>query len=205
MGFTTTPQRFRVAVTGGIGSGKSYVCRLLEQHGISIYDCDAQAKRLMRTSATLQHQLSDTIGANIAPCGHIDKALLSRYLLASEDNKARVNAIVHPAVIADFLASPYTWMESAILFESGYAHVVQCIVCVCCPDAVRIERICQRDGITPTQARQWIDAQWPQERVRQMAHLVVDNDGTTPLTPQIDNLLQRIGDMQTDYNNSHTI
>ena len=183
---------FRVAITGGIGSGKSFVCRMLERRDINIYDCDAAAKRLMRTSLPLQQRLATLVGQQVVHNGTIDKALLSHFLLASEDNKARLNAIVHPAVIDDFLASPYTWMESAILFESGYDHIVDYIVCVTCPDDIRIQRICRRDGIAPAQARQWIDNQWPQERIRTLSHFEVINDGNHPLIPQIDTLLQNI-------------
>ncbi len=201
MDATCSTAPFRVALTGGIGSGKSYVCRLLEQRGIRIYDCDAAAKRLLRTSAPLQEQLARLVGQPIVSDGQIDKALLSRYLLTSEDNQQRLNAVIHPAVIDDFLHSSCTWMESAILFESGYAHIADCIVCVTCPDDIRIRRICHRDNITPAQAQQWIDRQWQQEEVLRRSHIEIVNDGTTPLPPQIDNMLQRIHAMQQEQTN----
>ena len=107
----------RIGITGGIGSGKSYVCRLLEQRGIEVYDCDAAAKRLIRTSRRMRQQLQQLIGS-------LQKADISRFLLASEENQQRVNAIVHPAVFQDFEESGMQWMESAILYESGADKLV---------------------------------------------------------------------------------
>lgn len=87
----------KIAITGGIGSGKSYVCRLLEQRGIEVYDCDAAAKRLMRTSDRLQQQLKALVGdAVYSADGVLQKPVLAEFLLASEANKLAINDIVHP-------------------------------------------------------------------------------------------------------------
>ena len=93
----------KVGITGGIGSGKSYVCKHLQQHGITVYDCDAAAKRLIRTSPTLQKQIISLVGS-------LDKAAMSRFLLASEANQQAMNAIIHPAVFQDFETSGMQWM-----------------------------------------------------------------------------------------------
>ena len=94
-----------VAITGGIGGGKSYVCRLLGERGIRVYDCDAAAKRLMRTSRTLQEQLSSLVGVDLFPGGQLQKPLLRQYLLQSRDHGRVIDDIVHPAVAEDFLLS----------------------------------------------------------------------------------------------------
>ena len=81
----------KIAITGGIGSGKSYVCRLLEQRGIAVYDCDAAAKRLMRTSTTLQQQLKTLVGdAVYSADGVLQKPVLAAFLLASEAHKLAI-------------------------------------------------------------------------------------------------------------------
>ena len=96
----------RIAITGGIGSGKSYVCRMLEQRGIKIYDCDAAAKRLMRTSGSLQLQLKELVGEDVYSAdGVLQKHVLAEFLLASEANKVALNNVVHPAVAVDYEAS----------------------------------------------------------------------------------------------------
>ena len=110
----------KIAITGGIGSGKSYVCRILEKQGIRVYDCDAEAKRLMRTDARLQAGLKKLVGDQVYSAeGVLQKPVLAQFLLAGEANKQAVNDVVHPAVARDFEQSSYEWMESAILFDSG--------------------------------------------------------------------------------------
>ena len=107
----------KIAITGGIGSGKSYVCRELERHGIMVYDCDAGAKRLMRSDAALQEQLIQLVGNDVYQDGVLQKPVLAKFLLSSEANKQAVNDVVHPAVARDFEQSDCDWLESAILFE----------------------------------------------------------------------------------------
>lgn len=184
----------RIAITGGIGSGKSYVCALLAQRGIAIYDCDTAAKRLMRQSAHLRRQLTALIGADAYDAqGQLNKAAVARFLLASASNAQAIDAIVHPAVIRDFLSSGMQWMESAILFESGAYRVVDKVVVVTAPRAVRLERVVRRDGITPEKAAEWMGRQWSQDRVRQRADYEIVNDGLCPLEPQIEQLLSSLG------------
>lgn len=138
----------KTAVTGGIGSGKSHVCWLLREQGIEIYDCDSAAKILMRTSQEIKCKLKSLVGDDVYCGDGINKPVLTRFLLAGEDNKRAVNAIVHPAVARDFEKSGMEWMECAILFESGFDHLVDRIVCITAPRQLRIERIMRRDGIT---------------------------------------------------------
>ena len=172
----------KTGITGGIGSGKSYVCKLLAQRGIEVYDCDAAAKRLIRTSPHLRQQLKALIGS-------LDKAAISRFLLASEENQQAVNAIVHPAVFQDFEESGMLWMESAILFESGADKLVDRVIVVTAPEEIRIQRVMQRDGITREKALQWIARQWPQEQVKARADFEIVNDGHADLNSQIERLL----------------
>jgi dephospho-CoA kinase len=172
----------KTGITGGIGSGKSYVCKLLAQRGIEVYDCDAAAKRLIRTSPRLRQQLKALIGS-------LDKAAISRFLLANEENQQAVNAIVHPAVFQDFEESGMLWMESAILFESGADKLVDRVVVVTAPEEIRIERVMQRDDITREKTLQWIARQWPQEQVIARADFEIVNDGQADLNSQIEKLL----------------
>lgn len=179
----------KIAITGGIGSGKSYVCRMLEQRGIRIYDCDSAAKRLMRTSPTLLQQLTELIGPDTYDSeGHLNKAEVARFLLLSEQNAQAIDAIVHPAVAQDFLQSGYQWMECAILFESGFDNLVDKVIVVTAPEEIRIERVMNRDGITREKALEWMHHQWSQEQVVEKSHYEIINDGH-PLEPQIEKIL----------------
>lgn len=184
----------KVAITGGIGSGKSYVCRELERHGIRVYDCDAAAKRLMRTDADLQAGLRKLVGEEVYVDGVLQKPILAKFLLANEANKQAVNDVVHPAVACDFEKSDYDWLESAILFESGFIHRTHfdVVVCVTAPTEVRLHRVMQRDHISEQKAREWIDAQMPQADVLSQSHFEIVNDGMEDVEAQVGQLLRKL-------------
>lgn len=183
----------KIGITGGIGSGKSYVCKLLADSGIEVYDCDAAAKRLMRQDRQLREALTSLIGLNTYDAdGRLNKAEVARYLLQSAEHAHAIDAIVHPAVFRDFEESGRQWMESAILFESGINQLVDYVVVVTAPEELRIERVMQRDGIDRAKALEWIGRQWPQDQVRSRADFEIINDGVQPLAPQVANLLAAI-------------
>ena len=183
-----------VALTGGIGSGKSFVCRFLETKGIRVYDCDAAAKRLMRTSLLLQQQLCQLVGPELFAERKLQKALLARFLLASEENKQAVNAVIHPAVAADFLSSGYEWFESAILFESGFNKRVPCdfVVGVTAPVEVRARRVMDRDGISYEKAKDWIMRQMPEEEMKSRCNYIIVNDGETNIESEVDAVIAQL-------------
>jgi dephospho-CoA kinase len=172
----------KVGITGGIGSGKSYVCQLLRTRGIEVYDCDQAAKRIIRTSEKVRQQLLQLIGS-------LEKADIARFLLESEANAKKIDAIVHPAVFRDFEESGYQWMESAILYESGANKLVDRVIVVTAPEEVRIQRVMQRDSITREKALQWMQRQWPQSELLRRADYEIINDGHTDLNEQLNKIL----------------
>ena len=172
----------KIGITGGIGSGKSYVCQLLRAHGIEVYDCDQAAKRIICTSDNVRQQLLQLIGS-------LEKADIARFLLESESNAKQIDAIVHPAVFRDFEESGFQWMESAILYESGANQLVDRVVVVTAPEEVRIQRVMQRDGISREKTLQWMQRQWPQSELLRRADYEIVNDGHADLNSQIEKLL----------------
>ena len=182
----------KVGIAGGIGSGKSYVAQRLAKHGIEVYDCDAAAKRLMRTSPEFRRQLTDLIGPDTYQSDRLNKAAVSCFLLASEEDAHAINAIVHPAVFADFLQSGFQWLESAIMYESGADRYVDRVIVVTAPEEVRLQRIVQRDGITRKQAMEWINRQWAQDEVRRRADYEIINDGQADIDKQINIILEQL-------------
>lgn len=180
-----------IAITGGIGSGKSFVCKQLELTGIRVYDCDAAAKRLWATDATLQRDLTALVGEGVYINNVLQKRVLAQYLLKSDANKLAVDNLIHPVIARDFLQSGYSWLESAILFDSGFYKRIDFdfIVCVSAPLETRVQRVMKRDGITEVKALEWINKQWPQEKVEQYSDFVIVNDGVRDLNAQIKELL----------------
>lgn len=188
----------KVAVTGGIGSGKSYVCRLIERRGIHVYDCDSAAKRIMASSDEIKVALCRVVGDDVLSEGRIDKAVLASYLLKSEKNAQQINRIVHPAVAEDFISSGYSWMECAILFSSGFDKLVDKVVCVTAPLEVRVDRIVRRDNISRDNALEWIGRQMPQEEVKTLSDYEIVNDGVLDVDIQIDKILASISGFDAD-------
>ena len=193
----------RFGVTGGIGSGKSYVLRLLAERGIPVYDSDSEAKRLMLVDADIREGLTGLLGNDVyLPDGELNKPLISAYLFASAQNAERINAIVHPRVKAGFnrwaseQKAPIVALESAILFESGFEDVVDFVVTVCAPIEVRMHRVQERDGATEAQVRKRMAAQMDDEEKCKRSDFVILNDGNKPLDIQIDDLLQILGRME---------
>lgn len=183
----------RIGITGGIGSGKSYVCKQLASMSIDVYDCDSAAKRIIRTSPAIREALTRLIGPDTYSIdGQLNKASVASFLLASESNAHAIDAIVHPAVAADFRQSNKEWMECAILYESGFDRLVDKIVLVYAPDEVRIQRVMQRDGISRNKVLEWMGRQWPQDEVRKRADYEIINDGTQNLNTQLEELLDKI-------------
>lgn len=187
----------RIGITGGIGSGKTYVCQRLKERGISIYDCDSAAKKLIRTSPRIRQQLTALVGPHAYMCEQLNKEAIATFLLQSDANQKAINDIVHPAVADDFIASGMQWMECAILFESGFNRLVDIVIAVRAPEEVRIQRVCSRDSISPQKAKEWMQRQWNQDKVTAAAQYVIDNDGIANLDTQIDTILKAIAKQDT--------
>lgn len=143
---------YKVGITGGIGSGKSTVCRLFEQNGIAVYDSDARAKALMAEDATLREQLVAAFGAECYNEQGLNRVYLAGRVFGNEAELRRLNGIVHPAVKDDFRRwadaqrGAYVVLESAILFESGFDAEVDTTLAVMAPMEERLRRTAERDG-----------------------------------------------------------
>ncbi len=182
----------KIGIAGGIGSGKSYICSILHQRGIEVYDCDRAAKRLIRTSPDIRRQLTNLIGPDTYTTdGTLNKAVVAKYLLSSEKHAKAIDNIVHPAVFDDFLNSGLMWMESAIMYESGADRLMDRIIAVTAPQEVRINRVMQRDGITREKVLEWMDRQIPQEETAARADFTIVNDGKADIEQQLNKIIEQ--------------
>lgn len=189
----------RIAITGGIGSGKSYVSDLLEKRGIPIYNADNESKRLTVTDVNIREGLIELLGEEVYQEGMLNKPLLASYLFSSSENAAKVNGIIHPRVKADFLQwvdehrhVGVVGLESAILYESGFDDVVDAVVMVYAPESLRLQRAMKRDQASETQVRARMAAQMDDEEKRRRADFVVMNDGSISLEEQLDVLVEHL-------------
>lgn len=181
----------KVGITGGIGSGKSTVCRLFAQKGIAVYDSDAAAKRLMQEDGALRRQLAGRFGEGTFRDGVLDRAYLAGIVFADPQALADLNALVHPVVMRDFDAwaarqeGSYVILESAILFEAGLEGCVDKTVAVLAPRELRIERTCRRDGCGADQVVGRIAAQLDDDALSARADYVVVNIFEEDLEPAV--------------------
>ena len=189
----------RIGITGGIGSGKTYVCQLFQQRGIPIYQCDDEAKRLMTESPLIRRRITQLLGTEAYSSSGLNKPIIARYLFADPSHAERINRIVHPVVRQDFLQwteqqqdAPIVVQECALLFESGFQDTVDVTVEVYAPLHLRLQRAVQRDQATPEQIQARMAQQMDEEEKRQRADFCILNDGTTDLDAQIDQLLKQI-------------
>ena len=181
----------KVGITGGIGSGKSTVCRLFAQKGIAVYDSDAAAKRLMQEDGALRRQLAGRFGEGTFRDGVLDRAYLAGIVFADPQALADLNALVHPVVMRDFDAwaarqeGSYVILESAILFEAGLEGCVDKTVAVLAPRELRIERTCRRDGCGADQVVRRIAAQLDDDALSARADYVGVNIFEEDLEPAV--------------------
>ena len=188
-----------IAITGGIGSGKSYVSVLLQAAGIPVYNTDNEAKRLMLSDEGIRQDLIALLGEGVYTDGTLNKPMLASYLFAGPENAARINAIVHPRVKADFRrwmeeqeGQEIVGLECAILFEAGFEDAVDAVVTVYAPESLRVERAMKRDGATEAQIRARIAAQMDEEEKCRLSDYIIYNDGSISLENQLSALVAQL-------------
>jgi dephospho-CoA kinase len=145
----------KLAITGGIGSGKSHVARqMTELLGIPVYDSDSKAKQLNEESSVIRSGLVEMVGTDVYDAdGRLNRQRLATFLFANEENARCVNALIHPVVKEDFLrwaaeqTAPIVAIETALLAESGIDKLVDRVIRVDAPLETRISRAMQRDGV----------------------------------------------------------
>jgi len=185
----------RVGVTGGIGSGKSYVCRLFNAMGIPVYDADAAAKKLVSTDAALKAAILQLLGPNSYTAeGHYNRAWVAQTVFQDPALLTALNNLVHPVVESDSQiwhnrhiqdGAPYTIKEAALLVESGAWQLLDVLILVTAPESLRIQRAMTRDHADEASIRARIQHQLPDAEKRKYAHFEIHNDEQHPLIPQV--------------------
>lgn len=182
----------KVGITGGIGSGKSYVAHIFQALGVPFYNADKEAKELMNTSAAIRKELIEAFGDAVYDKNNLlDRPYLSSLVFKDSNQLARLNSIVHPVVIehgkqwAEQQYFAYSLKEAALLFESGSYKSLDYTVLITAPEHVRIARVMARDNATEEQVIDRINKQMPDKEKIELADFVIINDGDQPLLPQI--------------------
>ncbi|MDR1591949.1 MAG: dephospho-CoA kinase [Prevotellaceae bacterium] len=194
-----------IGLSGGTGSGKSLVAEIIRRYGIPVYDTDVRAKYLMVKDSTIRYQLIEHFGTSIFVRGELNRALLAERIFSSIEDRTFVNSIVHHQVFKDFRnttktgSSPIIFVESAILFSSGFASFMHKIVCVQAPADLRIKRVMERDKITEAQALARMATQQADQLAEGDADYLIINDNHHLLVPQVQDLLERLQSFAHKY------
>jgi dephospho-CoA kinase len=185
-----------IGLTGGIGSGKSTISRLLEMMEIPVYAADSESKKIVDTSLHIREQLSAKFGLHLYRDGKLDKAMLASLIFGNEANLQFTDSVIHPAVFEDFRHwterqnnVPFIAIESAILFESGFHQSVDITVNVSAPLEVRIRRVEQRDRVSRETVLDRINSQLSEEERNHLSDYTILNDDTHAILPQVENLV----------------
>lgn len=190
-----------VAITGGIGSGKSIVATMLQVMGHEVYDCDSRARALMTESDEVRHKLVEAFGKEtFLDDGSLNRQHLSAVAFGNDEALARLNAIVHPATADDMmrwarqrasLGDRVAFVETALLRTAQLDRLVDQVWHVTAPASVRIPRVMARSGLTAAQVQERIDAQRDEEHIADGEQSIV-NDDKTAVLPQVIRLLESI-------------
>lgn len=194
---TLENKKVKIGITGGIGSGKTYICNLLRERGYEVYNCDDEAKRIMLGDAEIISQIKTLIGNDAyTPDGQLNKPVIANFIFSDKDNAAKVNSIVHPAVKKDFLrwaeGKQVAIMESAILFESGFDDVVDTTVLIWADARNRLKRAITRDHATREQIEARMAAQISDDEARRKADYIFRHNNYDETENEMRKLIQYI-------------
>lgn len=187
----------RVGITGGIGSGKSTVCRIFEILGVPVYYADEAARRLMNENP-LRNQIIANFGEAAYVGEELNRTWMATQVFNNPEKLALLNSLVHPVTIVDAdewmkkQHSPYTLKEAALLFESGSYQYLDYIIGVSAPVELRIARTTTRDQKSADEIRKRIDRQMDEDEKMNRCDFVLINDEKQLLIPQVIALHQQL-------------
>ena len=183
-----------VGLTGGIGSGKTSVVQLFIDKGIPVYIADIEAKKLMQSNPKISFQIKSIFGEKSYEKGVLNRSYLAKQVFGNSEKLNQLNAIVHPVVHKDFLAfkkiqkAPYLIYENAILFENGSDSLCDFIITVTAPEKTRIERVVQRDRVSPQEVKNRIQHQWDEQLKSEKSNYVIENINWTTTKKIVDDV-----------------
>ena len=182
---------YRVGLTGGIGSGKSTVARILETLGIPVYYADDAAKTIMNTDAGLRQQIILHFGEASYAEGQLQRKYLADIVFNEPEKLALLNSLIHPVTIRHSeqwfrrQSAPYAVREAALLFESGASENLEFIIGVYAPKQLRMQRVIKRDGLTTEEIQKRMNRQINEEMKMKLCDAVIRNDEQQLMIPQV--------------------
>lgn len=187
-----------IGLTGGIGSGKTTVAGIFEVLGIPVYYADLEAKRIMNEDKHLRSQLTELFGKEVYVNGSLNRSQIAAIVFNDKEKLRQLNALVHPATIADSerwmkaQKSPYALKEAALIFESGSNSKLDCVIGVYSPIEMRIKRVMERDSISAAEVERRMLNQMQEDDKMNLCDFVIFNDEQQLLIPQVTALHEKL-------------
>ena len=189
----------KIGLTGGIGSGKSYVAAKFEKLGIPIYFADKEAKKLMNSNNVLKLEIKQLLGQeSYHRNGRLNRAFVATKIFSESGFLAKINKLVHPAVKQDFYnwaeeqKSLYVIEESAIIYEHGMQTIFDKTILVVANKSLRLKRLKKRDGSTDEQIKSRMKKQWTDAKKTKLADFIVENNEIDSLEDKVNTIHQAI-------------
>ncbi len=188
----------RIGITGGIGSGKSFIATIIERMGYPVYYSDVRSKELTNAHSRIRQGLIDLVGENVYFGGELDKKVLATAIFSNDELRLKVNQLIHPIVRQDFedwakaQSSDLIFNEAAILFETGAYRNFDATILVYAPEELRLKRVLKRDIITKEEVLARMNNQMNDNEKRKMTSLQILNDGESPLLNQLEEVIERL-------------
>ncbi len=187
----TLKKGLKLGVTGGIGSGKTTVCRIFAVLGIPVYSADEEARKIQEGDREIKDKINLLVGKDLYSTGKLDRPELARLIFNNRDLLEKVNSLIHPVVFNNFTKwvkeqdSPYSIMEAAILFESGAYRDMDKILTVVTPMEERIDRLVKGNRLTREQVMERINNQIDDESRIKRSHYIIFNSENDMIIPAI--------------------
>ncbi len=188
-----------VGITGGIGSGKTTVCKIMSVFSIPVYYADIRVKKLYDEDIELKKKVIKLFGASIYTNNCLNRKKVAQRVFNNKDMLQKLNRIVHPAVEKDFqkwimnyLDATFVVKEAAILFENGGYKKMDYNVLVTAPEKIRIQRVIKRDGVSEGLVKKRISNQWVDEKKIPLADFVINCDEEHLVIPQVMDVIEEI-------------
>ena len=188
-----------IGLTGGIGSGKSFIAEIFIRLGVPIYNADTLARHISNNNPDVKSNIVSLLGQNAYKKGLLNRQYVGGMVFDNPDLLENLNKIIHPAVEVDFLKwcsnnkeHHYLIKEAAILFETGSYRKLDSTILVVAPEDIRIKRVQKRDNLDANSIKKRIDKQWNDQEKEKLADYIINNDGKTLLLPQIIQIHKRV-------------
>jgi dephospho-CoA kinase len=190
----------RIGLTGGIGSGKSFIAQIIEHMGYPVYYSDKRSKELTKSNPSIKTGLISLFGEEVYSDNELNTQLVATKIFQNEEMRQKVNELIHPIVRKDFdnwalnQKSILVFNEAAILFETGAYRNFDSTILICAPMEVKIQRVMKRENCSKEEVMTRMSKQWSDEEKMKLADFVIENDEESPILKQIENILIQLID-----------